>query len=163
MLAMPPILTTSFVPSGATVQILGNFAVLAGHTLLSGQVSVVDLTMSPPKPVVGSMLAADGLRAATLATFTDATGTMTSYVALGFPNRVIGGVTGGQVELHVVDPAGMLTAAPAAVLNDAQPEANQLFGRALAIMTMNGKPILVVSASSEIIAYYQTSLYPAVR
>jgi len=58
---------------------------------------------------------------------------------------------------------GVIDAAAAETLNDAQPDGNEVFGRALATMAFNGKTILVVAASNEVFGYYRTQLYGDTR
>jgi hypothetical protein len=145
----------SFMPApNARVHLYGTFAVLAGHATTSrnGQVLVVDLTTMTQ---VGTTLTVEGLKTSVLAEL--GTGT---YLAIGVPDRSIGGVVAGEVELHEFTPAtGALEATPAALLHDADPESGQLFGRALTTMQFNGSPILVVGADAEVFAYYRTALY----
>ena len=145
----------SFMPaSGARVHIEGTFAVLAGHatTSRSGQVLVVDLTSMTQ---VGTTLTVEGLKATVLADL----GTST-YLAIGVPDRQVGGVVAGEVELHEYTPAtGALDTAVATALHDADPESGQQFGRTVTTMLFNGNSILVVGADAEVFAYYRTALY----
>jgi hypothetical protein len=146
----------SFMPAtGAKVHLVGNFAVLAGHAMSStaGQVIVVDTTTMTQ---VGTTLMVEGLRSSTVGNYGG-----TNYVAVGVPSRIVDAQTAGQVELHALGTDGMLDASTALVLNDAQPDANQQFGRQVATMKFNGEEILVVGAKSEIFAYYKTALYDA--
>jgi hypothetical protein len=146
----------SFMPAtGAKVHLVGNFAVLAGHAMSStaGQVIVVDTTTMTQ---VGTTLMVEGLRSSTVGNYGG-----TNYIAVGVPSRIVDAQTAGQVELHALGTDGMLDASTALVLNDAQPDANQQFGRQVATMKFNGEEILVVGAKSEIFAYYKTALYDA--
>ena len=148
--------STGFMPAtGAKIHIVGNYLVLAGHAMSStaGQVIVVDKTTMTQ---VGTTLMVEGLRSSTVGNY----GGMT-YVAVGVPSRIVDAQTAGQVELHALGTDGMLAASSALVLNDAQPEANQQFGRQVATMKFNGADILVVGAKTEIFAYYKTALYDA--
>lgn len=149
-------MTTGFMPAnGAKIHLVGQYAVLAGHAMSStaGQVIVVDTTTMTQ---VGTTLTVDGLRSSTVGNY----GGM-SYVAVGIPSRIVDAQTAGQVELHALGADGMLAATSALTLNDAQPEANQQFGRSVATMKFNGNDILVVGAKTEIFAYYKTALYDA--
>jgi hypothetical protein len=145
----------SFMPAAnARVHILGTHAVLAGHATTSrtGQVLVVDLTTMTQ---VGTTLTVEGLKSTVLADLGSGT-----YLAIGVPDRSVGGVVTGEVELHELDTAsGALDATPVALLHDADPESGQLFGRSLTTMQFNGSPILVVGANAEVFAYYRTALY----
>src|SRR5262249_45730564 len=135
-------LATSFMPgTGARILIAGKYAALAAHADKStaGSVFVADLTASPIAQI-GTTIAADGIMSSTLLS----TGTAT-YVALGFPSRAVGGTTTGQVDLlQLHTDTGALDMAPAEQLSDDQPDSNEVFGRALATMSFNGKDILVV-------------------
>lgn len=149
--------TTGFMPgTGAKIHLVGNFAILAAHAGSSrmGQVFVVDIaTMTQ----VGTPLSVDGLRSSTVAVL----GT-TTYVVLGAPDRAVDDLVSGQVDVYAFDTTtGTLGAAPALVLNDAQPESGEQFGRAVTTMKFNDKNILVVGANNEIFAYYKTALYDA--
>jgi hypothetical protein len=162
-------MATGFAPgAGARVHIIGDatsaneFAVLAAHGDQVTTGSVVVASLRSPSAIVGQPLAADGIQSSAVGVL-GATGGQT-YVILGFPNRVTGSVTGGQVELHAIDPAtGVLDPTSAVLLNDAQPDKNELFGRDVAVMRFNDNNILVVAASSEIFAYYETLQYPDTR
>ena len=84
-----------------------------------------------------------------------------NYVAVGIPSRIVDAETAGQVELYRIEATGELISPPSLTLNDAQPEANQQFGRQVATMKFNNQQILVVGAKGEIFAYYKTALYDA--
>ncbi len=154
-------LATSFMPgTGARILIVQKWAVLAAHanSATTGSVFVADLTASPITQV-GTTLNADGIVSATQLS----TGG-SEYIALGFPTRAVGGTTTGQVDLlQLHTDTGALDAAPVEQLNDDQPDSNEVFGRALATMTFNGKDILVVAASNEVFSYYRTQLYSDTR
>jgi hypothetical protein len=147
--------TTSLMPgAGARVHLVGPYAVLTGHPMGSraGEVLVVETASLTQK----DMLPVEGLRSSTIAGFGGKT-----YVAVGVPDRAVGGVIGGQVDIAELDlTTGMLSRMPT-TLNDAQPEDNQQFGRSVTTMKFNGTDILVVAASSEVFAYYKTALYDA--
>ncbi|TMQ06318.1 MAG: hypothetical protein E6J91_38245 [Deltaproteobacteria bacterium] len=63
----------------------------------------------------------------------------------------------GQVKLFKVSGTG-IESSPSATLNDAQPEDNQSFGRAVAAMPFNGTPVIAVAADNEIFMYFQAKL-----
>ena len=148
--------------TGARLNIISDNAghewgVLAAHAdkATNGEVVVLDLTQDPPVQV-GTTLSVDSLLSSTVASFAGM-----DYVVLGLPSKQVGSVTSGQVEIHDFDVAtGALDAMPSELLNDAQPENGQLFGRDVTPMQFNGKPILVVAASNEVFAYYRTAVYP---
>jgi hypothetical protein len=150
-----PFPTPNFMPAAnARVHIQGTHAILAGHATTSrtGQVLVVDLTSMTQ---VGMTLTIEGLKSSVLADLGSGT-----YLAVGVPDRSLGGVVTGEVELHEFDTtSGALDAAVALKLHDADPESGQLFGRALTTMQFNGNTVLVVGANAEVFAYYRTALY----
>jgi hypothetical protein len=76
------------------------------------------------------------------------------YVIAGYPTEIVGGVTTGAVRLFKVSAAG-IDSNPAAVLNDAQPDSNETFGRAVAAVPYNGKQIVAVAAANEIFMYFR--------
>ena len=92
------------------------------------------------------------------------------YVIAGYPADIppSGSVASGVVRLFKVSAAG-IEPSPAAVLNDAQPENNQSFGRAVAAMPFNGQQIVAVAANNEIFMYFRldppggTALYGETR
>lgn len=158
--------TQTFAPgTGAAIHIVSDgtkeWAVLAAHAdkATNGEVVVLDLSaadsVTPPMQV-GTTLMVDGLLSSTVATFDGK-----DYVVLGIPSKQVGSVTAGEVEIHDFDTTtGALDPMASEVLNDAQPENGQLFGRDVTTMQFNGHTILVVAASNEVFAYYRTSLYP---
>ena len=166
--AQPPTLaatigpvTTSFAPGpDAQIHIVpgatATYAVLTGRVdkQVASSVFVVDLNTLA---LVGTPYTADELHSSMIV------GNNGLFVALGYPNRIVDGKTCGQVELHAFDPTTGMMASAFTALNDAQPENSQLFGRALASMSFNGKEILVVAASNEVFSYYRTTLYPDAR
>jgi hypothetical protein len=100
-------------------------------------------------------LTASGIAASAFGTM----GTSDSpFLALGFPDRMVDGTTSGQVELHAFT-NGVLNGAPDEALQDAQPTANQLFGRDVAVMPLNGHGVLAVAARNEVFTYYKTLVY----
>ena len=77
------------------------------------------------------------------------------YVIAGYPGEIVGGATAGAVRLFKVSPATGIDPNPAAVLNDAQPENNESFGRAVAAVPYNGKQVVAVAANNEIFMYFR--------
>jgi hypothetical protein len=161
MLAPPTVtLATNFMPNaGSRIHLAGNVAVLAGHPPNSrmGQIFVVNIATPTTSLSKTDEHPIEGLQSSTLATFG-----ATTYVVAGVPDRAVDGVVAGQVELLALDTtAGTLTKTPALVLNDAQPNSGQAFGRSVTTMKFNDKQILVIAALSEVFAYYKTALYDA--
>ena len=144
--------------TGSRIHLLGQYAILVsrgGDAANPATVVVVDTTtmtqVSPP-------LFPGDLQSSAVGVFNGAT-----YLAIGYPTRSVDGLVSGQVELWEVTPStGMIDASgPVLVLNDAQPESGEEFGRTLTTMKFNAKDILVVGAHNEVFAYYKTSLYDA--
>ena len=48
-------------------------------------------------------------------------------------------------------------------LSDAQPESKQAFGRAVAVVPFDTKPLIVVAADNEVFTYFRTQLYAETR
>jgi hypothetical protein len=149
-------MSTDVMPAiGARVHIVGAHAILTAHppTSRMGQVFVVDIaTLNLTDTVT-----IEGLQSSTMATFDT-----TTYLVVGVPDRPVGAVVAGQVDVFALDATtGMLSDSPVLRLNDAEPESGQLFGRSVTTMKFNDKQILVVAANSEVFAYYKTALYDA--
>jgi hypothetical protein len=151
----PPAPTAShdagFVP-GRGSQIL---SIDASHVLVQGHhdaddaslLQVYDANLNP----VGGSVSLPKLRAAALLD----TGTQ-KYVIAGYPGEIPpnSGIAAGVVRLFKVSAAG-IESQPAALLNDAQPDNNESFGRAVAAVPFNGKPIVAVAANNEIFMYFR--------
>jgi len=145
-----------FMPApGARLHVVNStFAILTGHpmTTRSGSIFVVNLSNLTQ---VGTTATIEGLRTSTVAVLGGDT-----YLTVGVPDRAIGGVAAGEVDLLAFNTTtGMLDATPALSLHDTDPQSGQLFGRTVTTMNFNGEPIIVVGADSEIFAYYRTTLY----
>jgi hypothetical protein len=140
---------TGFVPDRGS-QIL---SIDATHVLLQGHhtnddaslLQVYDAGLNP----IGGSVSLPKLRTAAILD----TGTQ-KYVIAGYPGEIVDGTTAGVVRLFKVSAAG-IEATPAALLNDAQPENNESFGRAVAAMPYNGKQIVAVAANNEIFMYFR--------
>ncbi|HET7500046.1 MAG TPA: hypothetical protein VFK02_03560 [Kofleriaceae bacterium] len=123
--------------------------VLHGRVGDNGFLGVFDAASMTP---VGQGIFVPGVRAAVVL---DAGGQ--KYVAGGAPTTIVDGATAGAVLLHRVSASG-IEAQPAATLHDAQPEANQSFGRGVAVMPFNGKQVLAVAADNEVFVYFRANL-----
>jgi len=140
---------TGFVP-GRGSQIL---SIDATHVLLQGHhetddaslLQVYDAGLIP----IGGSVSLPKLRTAAILD----TGTQ-KFVIAGYPGEIVGGVAAGVVRLFKVSAAG-IDPQPAAMLSDAQPENNETFGRAVAAVPFNGKPVVAVSAANEIFMYFR--------
>ena len=139
------------------------FVILAGHHELPDTMSKVMMFdmqagagLAPA--LVGSPLTREGQRSSTILAL-DAT---RRFAVLGFPGDAVNGTNCGQVALYAITANGF-DATPAAQLSDAQPETNELFGRAVAAFSFNGHPILAVGADNEVFAYFRTTLYDDTR
>lgn len=155
---------TGFVPERGS-QIL---SIDATHVLLQGHheaddnslLQVYDATTLMP---IGGSVSLPKLRSAAILD----TGTQ-KYVIAGYPGETVDKVTAGVVRLFPVSAMG-IESAPAALFNDAQPEDNQSFGRAVAAMQFNGTSIIAVAANNEIFMYFRldktdgTALYGETR
>jgi hypothetical protein len=138
-----------FVP-GRGSQIL---SIDASHVLIQGHhdtddaslLQVYDASLNP----VGGSVSLPKLRTAALLD----TGTQ-KYVIAGYPGELVGGTAAGVVRLFKVSAAG-IESQPAALLNDAQPDNNESFGRAVAAVPFNGKPVVAVAANNEIFMYFR--------
>nr|MDQ3341923.1 hypothetical protein [Myxococcota bacterium] len=85
------------------------------------------------------------------------------YVVAGYPDAIVDGNTGaGQVQVLEVDTATGIGNS-VMTLHDAQPEGNQKFGRSVAVMPFDGKPLIVVAADNEVFTYFRTNLYEETR
>lgn len=136
--------------------ITGNYAVLQGHDDAGmGLLALYDLGTLD---MIGSARTDNGVKTAALF---ESGGKR--YVLAGYPAAIIDGTVAGQALVFEVDATSGIAASPALTLHDAQPEDNQLFGRAVAVMPFDGKPVIVVGADNEVFAYYRTNLYPDVR
>lgn len=148
----------------------GKYLVLAGHKMApdaAARVAVYDVTamnMTPalePK-LIGAPLDREGLVATTIL---DAEGMR--FLVGGYPLSSVNGTVAGQVlafplDLDGATPTG-IDPTVAMTLNDAQPESNQAFGRAVVTIPYNGKQVLAVSAANEIFLYYQAPVYGETR
>ncbi len=150
-----PYMAPSFMPgSGARVHVVGTFAILTGKamTTRAGEIHVVDLTTMTR---VGEVVPLDGLRTSVVGDFGSGT-----FLAVGVPDRQVGGVPAGAVDLFEFTAAsGALAGTPVTTLHDADPESGQQFGRSLTTMSFDENPILVVGTKEEVFAYYRTSVY----
>ncbi len=137
--------------------ILAKYAVLVGHAMSSSASQIIVVDTTTMAQVGTTIMNADGIKSSTTGGYGGAV-----YVAVGIPQRSVDGLVSGQVELYEMAPStGVLTTTPAIVLNDAQPESGEEFGRSLTTMKFNGQEILVVGAHNEVFAYYKTALYDA--
>ena len=159
------VVDTGFLPAkGSQLHVLDHrFVILAGHHELPDTMSKVMMFdmqagagLAPA--LVGSPLTREGQRSSTILAL-DAT---RRFAVLGFPGDAVNGTNCGQVALYAITANGF-DATPAAQLSDAQPETNELFGRAVAAFSFNGHPILAVGADNEVFAYFRTTLYDDTR
>lgn len=136
--------------------VTGRFAVLQGHDdNMRGYLALIDLDGFA---LVGSPRSDEKLRTAAL--FADGD---QHFVVAGYPGIVIDGVTSGQVHVFELDATMGVSDASVMTLQDAQPEDDQSFGRALATFSFNNKPVIAVAADNEIFLYFRTALYDETR
>lgn len=155
--------TTAVAMAGAAMNgghidvIAGKFAIVTSFdsaTTTTGAVQVV--ATSPAVALVGTPVAAAGVRSAAFASLADK-----GMVVLGYPNRADSSTVGaGAVDLHAIAlDTGVLDGTPAQVLTIPNADTNHLFGRSVTTTSYNGKPIVVASASNTVYSYYATMLY----
>jgi hypothetical protein len=155
---------TGFAP-GHGSQIL---ALDATHVVLQGhhdadETSVLQIYDTAALAAVGGAVTLPGLRTAAVL---EAGGA--AYVVAGYPSELVDGKTSGQALVFRTLATG-LDAAPALALHDAQPTADQAFGRAVAAMPFNGTQVIAVAADNEIFVYFRavladgTALYDETR
>ena len=158
----PAPVATGFTPSSGS-QILalnGGKILLQGRNNTAGFLQVFDAATLMP---VGGSVSLVGLASAAILDV----GT-TQYVIAGYPTDIVDGKVAGQVLLFRIGTGGIETA-PALTLNDAQPEGNESFGRAVAAMPYRGANVIVVAADNEIFVYFRANLtdgnplYPETR
>jgi hypothetical protein len=147
---------TTFQPDvGSQILPFGDgFAILQGHNGANGSLlTVVDLKPDPPV-LVGTPHAEPGLKAAAI--WQD--GTDFAVVA-GYPAAQVDGVNAGQVLVYDLDPASAtaIAATPTEVLNDAQPDDGLTFGRSLAVIPFNNRPVIAVGGNNEVFLYFRTA------
>ena len=154
--------STSFMP-GKGSQILtfevggtDRYAVLQGHTDTGtgflGLFNVDTMTM------VGTARTENGIKTAALMELAGK-----RYVVAGYPDAIVEGSSrAGQVQVFEVDTTAGVGSA-VLTLHDAQPEGDQAFGRSVAVMPFDGKPLIVVAADNEVFTYFRTTLYEETR
>ncbi len=142
--------------TGAQILTFGSFAVLQGHTDAGdGFLQVIELATLA---TVGAPRTDRLLRTATVFELAGK-----HHVVAGYPNAIIDGTNGGQALVFEISTTSGINPAPMLQLYDAQPESNQQFGRAVAVMPFDGKPVIVIAADNEIFTYFRTNLYPDAR
>jgi hypothetical protein len=147
----PAAVATGFMP-GAGSQILalsGGKILLQGRNNTAGFLQVFD---AATLTAVGGSVSLGGLASAAILDV----GT-TQYVIAGYPLEIVDGKTAGKVLLFRIGGGGIDTA-PALTLNDAQPEGNESFGRAVAAMPYAGTHVIAVAADNEIFVYFRANL-----
>ena len=148
---------TSFIPdAGSQIFVLADgVAILQGHNAQNAShLGAYDLRSGTPV-ALGGLHPEPGLKTATI--WQD--GTNFAVVA-GYPNEQVDGVNAGQVRVYDVDTTagtGGIATAPTEVLNDAQPEDGLSFGRALAVIPFNNRPVIAVGANNEVFLYFRTA------
>ncbi len=169
--AMPiaPVVDTGFVPARfSQMHIIDRrYAILVAHmadSAATSQIMMYDLQANDGAggrklALVGQPISHPGQRSSTVLTVDSSH----RFLAVGYPAETIDNTASGQVILYTISTTAGLDSNPAETLSDAQPESNELFGRALATFTFNGHQILAVGADNEVFAYYRTNLYGETR
>jgi len=148
----------------------------ATHVLLQGHhdgdddsvLQVYDVGVTPPVAVGEPVGAGGTVVFSKVRTAAILTSNGTRYVVAGLPAATVNTQVAGVVEIFKITAAG-IDALSAVPLADAQPESNQAFGRAVAVMPFHGKQVIAVAADNEIFVYFRaqladgTSLYDETR
>ncbi len=159
---------TGFAPGKGSQLIVvdGKFALLVGHRDMGDAASflaVYDVTAgtagarTPAR--IGNPITIPELRTAAVLDL----GAKGRFVVAGYPTSTFDGVKAGRVLVFPLSTTSGIAETPAMTLNDAEPEADQAFGRAIAVMTFNGQPTIAVGADNEVFVYYRTLLYDETR
>jgi hypothetical protein len=147
---------TGFIPGhGSQILTIGTNAVLLQGHHEADDTSILQVYNATTLAPIGGPVSTPKLRsAATLDIGAQ------KYVIAGYPANQVDntGIAGGQVFLYKVSAMAGIDSEKAATLNDAQPENNQSFGRAVAAMPFNGKQVIAVAANNEIFVYYRANL-----
>lgn len=155
--AVPKQLDTQFMP-GIGSQILpvrDGFVILQGHNDQDASfLALVDLKTTPPM-LVGTSQATSGILEAAI--YDD--GTNLAVVA-GYPLDQVDGVPAGRVAVHRINLTTGVEATPLVTLFDAEPEKNQSYGRTVAVIELNGSPVIAVGASNEVFLHFRVGLDP---
>jgi hypothetical protein len=155
---------TTFAPARGSqlVMIDSTHVLVVGHKEIGNTESYLGVFAIDPNnktiSMVGTPVTVPDLR--TAAIYDDG---VSKYVVAGYPTALVDGVKSGQVSVYPLDLTSGISATPAAILHDAQPDEEQQFGRAVAVTPFNGKPVIAVAADNEIFMYFRTTLYDETR
>lgn len=161
LLPTPTGVKTQFLPGHGSqiLRIDDTHVLLQGHQDISkgngSFLQVYDITTLMP---VGLMITKEGLRSAAVLSVG-----ATNYVLAGYPQDTVSvddtSITGGSVAVFKLGASQAITAAePSVILQDAQAENNQQFGRAVAVMPYNGQTVIAVAAQNEVFVYFRANL-----
>jgi len=159
------VIDTGYQPSkGSQMLVLDDrYVILAGHHEQPDLVSsVMMFDMQAGAGLVPAMVGAPNTRPGQRSSTVLSVDSTHRFLVLGYPFDSVNGTSGGQVALYALTTAG-IDANVAEQLSDAQPDTNELFGRAVTAFGFNGHQILAVSADNEVFAYYQTLQYGDTR
>ncbi len=129
------------------------FALLQGHTASDGFLALWDFqgdTVTAGN-VVGAKVEEAGVRSADL--FVEGTDL---HVVAGYPNAIIDGVSAGKVQVYSVSTTSGFNGAVTELFTDSQPEDGQAFGRSVAVIQYNGKPVISVAGNNEVYTFFRT-------
>ena len=142
---------TGFQPGAGSriIPIDATHVVLQGQNANTGFLVEVD---TAAMALVGSGVSVPSLASAALLSIG-----ASNYIVAGEPTASVSGTAAGQVELYPLTAAGV-GATAVDNLHDAQPDGGQAFGRSVAVMSFNSKPVLAVGASNEIFVYFRANL-----
>ena len=157
-------LETPFAPAKGSqiVMIAGRFALLVGHKDVGNSDSFLGLydligtdgTAAGSPAMVGAPITLPELRTATVLDL----GTMSApkrFVVAGYPTATFDGEKAGRVLVFPLDVTTGIDSNPKATLNDASPQSDQQFGRAVAVLPFNGQNVIAVAADNEVFVYFR--------
>jgi len=155
---------TSFAPGKGSqiVMIDRRYALLVGRRDTDGFLAIYDVTTMAGGNRVPTRLSAPitlpELRSAAVLD----TGAA-KYVVAGYPGSLVESVKAGKVLVYPLDLTTGIDETPAMTLHDAQPEADQAFGRTIAVTQFNGSNVIAIGADNEVFLYFRTALYDETR
>lgn len=155
--AVPAPADTGYAPvrGSQILPITGNLVLLQGNknSDAEGTLQIYDVSTLTR---IGPAVSVANLRNAAILTV--AGPPVARYVIAGCPGATVDGKTrAGEVRLYRITDAGLQNT-PVATLHDAQPEGDQVFGRAVAAMPFRGQQVIAVGANNEVFVYFRANL-----
>jgi hypothetical protein len=147
------VVDTGFMPeAGSILSVDGTTVVLQGRRGENGVLRAFSSPAANMLAPLGEAAMVSKLRTAALLDVASG-----RYVIAGVPTALVDGKTAGQVLVFKIGATGLGTL-PVATLNDAQPDNNQSFGRAVVAMPFNGSQVMAVAADNEVFVYFRANL-----